>query len=44
MSEALKREIDIPLSYVAQTSQYAAVYLLAMLCLAAFMFDRREIA
>lgn len=44
MSEALKREIDIPLSYVAQTSQYAIVYLLAMLCLAAFLFDRREIA
>lgn len=44
MSEALKREVDIPLSYMLNTSIYASVYILAVLFLAAFMFYRREIA
>lgn len=44
MSEALKREIDIPLSYAAHTSLYAFIYVAATLLLAAFLFDRREIA
>lgn len=43
MSEALKREIDIPLSYCLQTTEYALLYLAAVLLVAACLFDRREI-
>lgn len=43
MSEALKYEVDIPLTYAAGCTGYAALYLAAVLCVAAFLFDRREI-
>ncbi len=48
LSEALKREIDIPLNYCLSLSNvsvsgYEVVYLAAVLLIAAFLFDRREI-
>lgn len=43
LSEALKREVDIPLSYCLHASGYALIYMAAALLIAAFLFDRREI-
>ncbi len=44
MSEALKREVDIPLSYFINSTLYAGSYILALLFIASFLFYRREIA
>lgn len=44
MSEALTRERDIPLMYLGIASGYASCYIIAMLFLAAFLFEKREIA
>lgn len=43
MSEALKYEVNIPLSYVALCSGYTLIYLTATFCAAIFLFARREI-
>lgn len=43
LSEALKREVDIPLRYCLHVSEYALIYVVAVLLLAALLFDRREI-
>lgn len=43
MCEALKYEVDIPWEYAAGCTVYAALYLVGALCLAAALFDRREI-
>lgn len=43
LSEALKREIDIPSAYCLHVSGYGLLYLAAVLLVAAFLFDRREI-
>ncbi len=44
MSDALTREETIPLAYVGTASLYAVGYIFAMLFLAAFLFEKREIA
>lgn len=44
LSEALKYEVAIPLTYVADCTAYAALYLAATLFLAAYLFEKREIA
>jgi ABC-type transport system involved in multi-copper enzyme maturation permease subunit len=44
MSDALTREMPIPFDYMLQATAYAGCYILAMLFVAAFMFEKREVA
>ncbi len=44
MSDALTREHPIPFDYLFSASAYAILYVLAMLFLAAFLFQRREVS
>jgi hypothetical protein len=43
MSDALTREVHIPWSYVGQATLYSILYIGAMLFVAAFLFERREV-
>lgn len=44
MSEALKREINIPLSYAVDASLYCILYTAGIVFAAAYLFNRREIS
>lgn len=44
MVDALSREVDIPWSYVGESMGYGALYAAAMVCVACFLFERREVA
>lgn len=44
MSDALTREHDIPLDYVCRTALYALMFIAAALCVASFLFQKREVA
>ncbi len=43
MSDALTREVSIPWTYVGEVTLYSVLYIGAMLFVAAFLFERREV-
>jgi ABC-2 type transport system permease protein len=43
LSDAITQEHRIPLSYLARSALYGLVHIVAFLCLATFLFQRREV-
>lgn len=43
LSDALGREVDIPIGYVGFTLLYTTAYIAAMVMLAGFLFEKREV-